>query len=90
MHRDIKLSNVLLTSTDASAEVRLADFGLSARVPPKDDKGGGVDPSDRRAVKAYRGLTQRWGTPQYFAPEMIVEAYGPQVDQLVQDGASPR
>jgi hypothetical protein len=31
-------------------------------------------------VKAYHGLSDRWGTPQYFAPEMLWKAYGPQVD----------
>ena len=28
----------------------------------------------------YNGLWERFGTPVYFAPEVIAEAYGPQVD----------
>lgn len=33
MHRDLKLENVLLTSTKPSAaDVRLADFGLARRL----------------------------------------------------------
>mmetsp|Transcript_43812 Transcript_43812/g.121269 ORF Transcript_43812/g.121269 Transcript_43812/m.121269 type:complete len:374 (-) Transcript_43812:433-1554(-) len=31
-------------------------------------------------MKAYNKLSDRWGTPQYFAPEMLRKAYGPQVD----------
>lgn len=30
-------------------------------------------------MKAYNKLSDRWGTPQYFAPEMLRKAYGPQV-----------
>ena len=34
MHRDIKPENFLLTSTDDSAAVKLADFGLSTYFKP--------------------------------------------------------
>jgi hypothetical protein len=30
-------------------------------------------------MKSYNKLADRWGTPQYFAPEMLRKAYGPQV-----------
>ena len=52
---------------------QVCDFGLSAQIPR-----GELDWSDREAVKAYRGLSDKWGTPQYFAPEMLWKAYGPQ------------
>ena len=34
---------------------------------------------DRELMKAYNKLSDRWGTPHYFAPEMVRKAYGPQV-----------
>ena len=57
------------------AALATGDFGLSA-ILPKDT----YEPADREATKAYNKLADRWGTPQYFAPEMIRKAYGPQVD----------
>ena len=30
--------------------------------------------------KAFSGLTQMWGTPTHYAPELIDRAYGPQAD----------
>ena len=38
------------------------------------------DWGDKEAIKRYKGLHDKWGTPQYFAPEMLWKAYGPQVD----------
>ena len=60
---------------DVRAALATGDFGLSA-ILPKDT----YEPADREATKAYNKLADRWGTPQYFAPEMIRKAYGPQVD----------
>ena len=74
VHRDIKLPNILLTSSAANADAKLADFGLAARL--EDD----YDPSNARAAKGYRELCDPYGTPEYFAPELLAEAYGPQVD----------
>ena len=51
----------------------MADFGLSAVL------GGDFNPADRDAMKGYSQLKDRWGTPHYFAPEIIHKAYGPQV-----------
>ena len=61
--------------SDLRAALATGDFGLSA-ILPKDT----YEPADREATKAYNKLADRWGTPQYFAPEMIRKAYGPQVD----------
>ena len=69
VHRDIKLQNLLLTTSSETPtaglpDVKLADFGLAALLED-------LEVSDRAALKAYDGLTDRWGTPQYFAPEII-------------------
>ena len=48
----------------------------SCRQTPKN----ALDWGDKDAVKAYHGLSDKWGTPHYFAPEMLWKAYGPQVD----------
>jgi serine/threonine protein kinase len=57
--------------------VKIADFGLSALVRIGED-GYDVEESSKR--KKYRGLTEMWGTKEYFAPELIDQAYGPQAD----------
>jgi serine/threonine protein kinase len=75
VHRDIKLQNLLLTDKERTSDLKVCDFGLSAQIARKD-----VDWGDKDAVKNYRGLSDKWGTPQYFAPEMLQKAYGPQVD----------
>ena len=78
VHRDLKLQNLLLSQKDRASDLKVADFGLSARLPR--DAAGGTDWGDKDAVKRFRGLSDKWGTPQYFAPEMLQKAYGPQVD----------
>jgi serine/threonine protein kinase len=75
VHRDLKLQNLLLTDKERTSDLKVCDFGLSAQIPRNR-----VDWGDKEAVKAYRGLADKWGTPQYFAPEMLKKAYGPQVD----------
>lgn len=75
VHRDLKLQNLLLTEKERTSDLKVCDFGLSAQIP-RDS----VDWSDREAIKGYRGLSDKWGTPHYFAPEMLQKAYGPQVD----------
>lgn len=75
VHRDLKLQNLLLTDKDRTSDLKVCDFGLSAQIPRTQ-----IDWGDKDAVKGYRGLSDKWGTPQYFAPEMLQKAYGPQVD----------
>mmetsp|Transcript_68558 Transcript_68558/g.113932 ORF Transcript_68558/g.113932 Transcript_68558/m.113932 type:complete len:697 (+) Transcript_68558:79-2169(+) len=76
VHRDLKLQNLLLTERDVkTADTKVADFGLSAILPK-----GEYEPADTDSMKGYNKLTDRWGTPHYFAPEMIRKRYGPQVD----------
>jgi len=75
VHRDIKLQNLLLTDKERTSDLKVCDFGLSAQIA-RDQ----IDWGDKDSVKNYRGLTDKWGTPQYFAPEMLQKAYGPQVD----------
>jgi len=57
---------------------QVGDFGLSTILPR-----GEYDAGDKEAMKAYNKLSDRWGTPQYFAPEMLRKAYGPQVHRIV-------
>lgn len=77
VHRDLKLDNILLSDTTASADVKIADFGLSAlvRLGVK-----GYDPDESSKRKKFKELTEMWGTKEYFAPEMIKQQYGPQAD----------
>lgn len=75
VHRDLKLQNMLLTEKERTSDLKVGDFGLSAQIAR-----GALDWGDKDAVKAYHGLSEKWGTPHYFAPEMLWKAYGPQVD----------
>jgi len=76
VHRDLKLQNLLMSTKDKNtADTKVADFGLSAILPKHE-----FEPADKDAMKAFNKLSDRWGTPHYFAPEMIGKAYGPQVD----------
>ena len=77
VHRDLKLDNILLSDTPPNNAIKIADFGLSAlvRLGVK-----GYDPDESNKRKKFKELTDMWGTKEYFAPEMIRQAYGPQAD----------
>lgn len=77
VHRDIKLDNILLHGGSNGSYVKLADFGLSALVQVGTR---GYDPNESSKRKQYTGLRERWGTPMFYAPELIDGKYGPQVD----------
>lgn len=77
VHRDLKLDNILLSNMKPEAEIKIADFGLSALVRLGE---GGYDPDESNKRKRYCGLHETWGTREYFAPELIDQAYGPQAD----------
>lgn len=74
VHRDLKLENVLLSR---NLEVKIADFGLSALIRLGED---GYDPDESGKRKRYKHLHEMWGTKEYFAPEVVDQAYGPQAD----------
>lgn len=57
--------------------MKIADFGLSALVRVDED---GYDATESNKRKTYKALQDMWGTKEYFAPEVINEAYGPQAD----------
>jgi serine/threonine protein kinase len=78
VHRDMKLENVLRATTAPDACVKIAEFGLAAILPRFEQHKFEVDASVKR--KSSDMLNDLWGTPQYFAPELIAEAYGTQVD----------
>lgn len=78
VHRDMKLENVLRATTAPDACVKIADFGLAAMLP-RFSKHTFV-PGASVKLKASHRLKDMWGTPQYFAPELIDKAYGTQVD----------
>ena len=77
VHRDLKLQNVLLTAGTSSCDLKIADFGLSALVRINDN---GYDAEESGKRKEYNHLNEMWGTREYFAPEVIDRAYGPQAD----------
>eukprot|EP01031_Cornospumella_fuschlensis_P027097 gene27097-32740_t len=77
VHRDLKLDNILMAGSGANSEMKIADFGLSALVRIDE---GGYDPEESGKRKNYRVLKDMWGTKEYFAPEVIEQAYGPQAD----------
>eukprot|EP01035_Chromulina_nebulosa_P021152 gene21152-27406_t len=76
VHRDLKLENILLSDNGPNCDVKIADFGLSALVR----LGEGYDPDESSKRKAYVQLKEMWGTKEYFAPELVEQAYGPQAD----------
>jgi serine/threonine protein kinase len=77
VHRDLKLDNILMSGSGANSEMKIADFGLSALVRIDEE---GYDPEESGKRKNYRQLKDMWGTKEYFAPEVIEQAYGPQAD----------
>lgn len=77
VHRDIKLDNILLHGDANGGEVKIADFGLSALIQVGTK---GYDPNESGKRKRYNKLNDRWGTPMFYAPELIDGEYGPQVD----------
>jgi len=77
VHRDLKLDNILLKGSGDNVEVKIADFGLSALVRLGE---GGYDANESSKRKKFKGLTEMWGTKEYFAPELIEGNYGPQAD----------
>lgn len=77
VHRDIKLENILLKGTYPNCDVKIADFGLSALIRVGEF---GYHEEESVKRKAYKGLTEMWGTKEMFAPELIDQAYGPQAD----------
>jgi len=77
VHRDLKLENVLLSGVGGKYEVKIADFGLSALIRLGEN---GYDPEESAKRKRFKGLQEMWGTKEYFAPEVIDQAYGPQAD----------
>jgi len=77
IHRDLKVENILLQRVGTVLEVKIADFGLSAICRIGED-GYDADSSVKR--KKYSKCRELWGTKEYFAPELINRAYGPQVD----------
>lgn len=78
VHRDLKLENILMHDTGGgNMEVKVADFGLSC-ILPLGEHGYDVNHSCKR--KKYDKCEDMWGTREYFAPELISGAYGPQAD----------
>lgn len=77
IHRDLKVENVLLQKVGDTLECKIADFGLSAILAIGEN---GYDAHHSVKRKHFNLCTELWGTKEYFAPELIDRAYGPQVD----------
>lgn len=66
VHRDLKLENVLLTTNRPDADIKVADFGLSA-----DLKLEGFDPEESVKLKSSKIISDSFcGTPICMAPEV--------------------
>eukprot|EP00903_Cladosiphon_okamuranus_P009913 g9412.t1 len=66
LHRDVKPENIMYTSRDESARIKLTDFGLALLYP-----GASISLRDDNLV----------GTPGYVAPEVLASrTYGPPCD----------
>lgn len=59
VHRDLKLDNILLTGGGQNAEMKIADFGLSALVRIDEL---GYDAAESAKRKNYKELKEMWGT----------------------------
>lgn len=68
IHRDIKLDNILLHGDKTNGDIKIADFGLSALVRVGVD---GYDLKDSSKRKGFNRLHEQWGTPLFYAPELI-------------------
>lgn len=85
-HLDIKPENLLLTSKNEDAGIKIADFGLAIDMSGVNDREARV--SDvicaQQGVsreEAAQGLTECVGTPAYWAPEMVKnEPFNEKVD----------
>jgi serine/threonine protein kinase len=56
------------TEDPNEGEVKIADFGLSALIQVGTK---GYDPQESGKRKRYNKLHDRWGTPMFYAPELI-------------------
>lgn len=68
VHRDIKGANILTTKDGV---VKLADFGVAARLGDGSTGGGGTCGEDRSGSDAAGEETQPAGTPYWMAPEVV-------------------
>ena len=64
-HRDLKPENFMFTSNSPDAELKIIDFGLSARFRQKD------------GISEMKSIV---GTPSYQSPEVLQGKYGPKCD----------
>jgi serine/threonine protein kinase len=76
VHRDIKPGNLMLTHKGGEAMIKVLDFGL-AKAGSEQQLLGAIPARTQRESSGTGGLTlagQMLGTPEYIAPEQIVNA----------------
>ena len=68
VHRDIKPNNLMLSRKGNQATVKILDFGLAKAAREK------VEAEQRSSGQSLTGTGATLGTPDYIAPEQIIDA----------------
>lgn len=66
VHRDLKAENLIFESKDENAQLKLIDFGISAKFSKVDNN--------------TKKFSETLGTPYYMAPEVLGESYDEKCD----------
>lgn len=77
LHRDLKLSNILITNGENGHFIKICDFGLATI-----NKIENTDAADIESFDINLKHTQNLGTPIYMAPEVLLGKYDTSADMF--------